>query len=290
MNTSFIKVFFVVFLIQALVVITLEFYMYYQFGTGDYLDFRFYFLDNDYGDIYTYGSGFYNVQLKGNALLPFAFMISMYFYNYKKNTGYLVLAFIFLISVVCAGNLAFYISIFLFVLYYNVFCLRTNKNSILNFSVLSLLIGMTVVYGINEFIRILSSKASDGDASSIGTRFDQFSVLITDLSSTVYSLILGNGFGNLIKIVTSARDYSEYIYYELQTVYFLNQMGVILFILFFSINLVLTFNYITNGMLRCIYVLYILYASTNPYILDTNHMVVIITLVSLSSLKEKGYI
>lgn len=145
-----------------------------------------------------------------------------------------------------------------------------------------------IFYGVNELLNIINAKYADGAQSSIGTRIDQYHVLLNDFSSNFPDLIFGKGFGNLIQVVTSARDYSNYIYYELQTIYFLNQMGLLVFSIFIIFNIYLAIKHIQNHMIRLIYCMYILYASTNPYIFDTNHLVVIITLVNLSALSKKA--
>lgn len=113
---SFIKLFFVVYIIQAIVVISIELYMYFEYGTGDYLDARFYFLSNDYGDVYTYGSGFYHIQLKGNALLPFAFMLSMFMYKIFNELKYAFFS-LFFLSLSSVLVILLFLYLYLYILY-----------------------------------------------------------------------------------------------------------------------------------------------------------------------------
>ncbi|HFR2256338.1 TPA: O147 family O-antigen polymerase, partial [Shigella flexneri] len=70
---SIVKIFLYLMVLQAVIISIISIYMTKTYGIGDYSALRHYFLENDYGDVYTYGSGFYRVQIKGNALIPFAF-------------------------------------------------------------------------------------------------------------------------------------------------------------------------------------------------------------------------
>ncbi|HFR7117967.1 TPA: O147 family O-antigen polymerase, partial [Shigella flexneri] len=147
---------------------------------------------------------------------------------------------------------------------------------------------LTVIlpFFITYSIELIIMKSNGAD-SSLGVRWDQFTVLINDLTESVSNFVIGSGLGNVIKIQTPIRDYSAYIYYELQSVYFLNQLGVILFTLFLLINLLLTIKIIKYSELCVLYFLYVSYAITNPYILDSNHVAVIIVLVTLSNVLKK---
>ena len=106
---KFIKIFLFFALIQAIVVILLEVYMFQNYRFTDYSEIRNYFVMNQYGDIYTYNGFFYKIQIKGNALLLFAYMITFYLYKFTKEKKYVLAMLVFLISVIFCGNLAFYI-------------------------------------------------------------------------------------------------------------------------------------------------------------------------------------
>ncbi|BCR28494.1 hypothetical protein KAM448_32860 [Aeromonas caviae] len=123
---------------------------------------------------------------------------------------------------------------------------------------------------------------STGDVSSIGTRFDQAQVLINDMSSNIFSVLFGNGLGHTINIKTMARDYTEDIYFELQSLYILNQIGFVGMAILSIFHLKLIFNFLKSKKIILIYVCYIGYALINPYMFDSNHCVVLILLMSLS--------
>ncbi|EIQ10922.1 putative membrane protein [Shigella flexneri CCH060] len=256
------------------------------YGIGDYSALRHYFLENDYGDVYTYGSGFYRVQIKGNALIPFAFMLHIvikdYFYYRFKNTITVILA----IGTIVAGNFAYFVSICLFFMYI-ILCSKSNSRyAKLRKIIFGVFLTVILPFFITYSIELIIMKSNGAD-SSLGVRWDQFTVLINDLTESVSNFVIGSGLGNVIKIQTPIRDYSAYIYYELQSVYFLNQLGVILFTLFLLINLLLTIKIIKYSELCVLYFLYVSYAITNPYILDSNHVAVIIVLVTLSNVLKK---
>ncbi|HIF9100376.1 TPA: hypothetical protein ACX6PR_001254 [Photobacterium damselae] len=266
-------------LIQAVVVIGIEIYMVLNFNGSDYSMVRHYFLDNGFGDVYTYNGYFYKVQLKGNALLPIGWMISFYLYFVSYNKKYLILSLCFLISILFAGNFAFYLVCILFFSLIIIQNIKHKKVFLLSTFLLTSFFIYFIGWGWDLLLNIFDSKFGSS-TSSMGTRFDQFDVLINNLNTNIFTLLFGNGYGNLIKVVTSARDYSGYIYYELQSIYFLNQMGIVLFSLFIVANIYLSFKYIKIRNVRFIYFLYIVYALSNPYILDTNQIVTIITLLN----------
>ena len=81
-------------------------------------------------------------------------------------------------------------------------------------------------------------------------------------------------------VTTHFRSYVGATYYELQVLYILNQLGVIPILLFILVNILFVFKYMPDTKIKMVYAGYILYAITNPYIIDTNQVVVIITLLS----------
>lgn len=125
---------------------------------------------------------------------------------------------------------------------------------------------------------------------SNATRVDQATVLVEDMSDDIVGILFGKGLGHTVSRKTDFRDYTGNIYYELQTIYFMNQLGLIPFICFLCLNIYFTLKYIKYRKYIILYIAYVIYAVTNPYILNTNQVVVIITLVSLAnSLKRKTY-
>lgn len=125
---------------------------------------------------------------------------------------------------------------------------------------------------------------------SSAIRIEQATLLLKDLGESPVTLIMGKGMGNTLSVQTSFRDYTDNIYFELQILYILNQLGIIAFIIFSLYNIYLTITKIKYKELIFVYLFYIMYAITNPYIFDTNHIIVILTLCSISNyLTNKKY-
>lgn len=289
-SISYINIFIFLAVTQAFVIIGLEAFMFLNFRFSDYSAIRNYFIDNQFGDIYTYNGFFYHIQIKGNALLLFSYMISFYLYNKTNNKLYLLSSMFLALAVLFCGNLAFYIT---FLIHAFIFLFlrkaRTYNQLLLKVFIFLITFGVFISYsGMEYLVKAYELKFQGANFSSMGTRFDQFNVLIDDLFENVLTALVGQGLGNIINVQTAVRNYSDYIYYELQAVYFLNQLGVLLFLLFVIINIILTLKFIKPIELRIVYMLYILYALVNPYMLDTNHVVVVFILVSLSSIFSKG--
>ncbi|HAM6911312.1 TPA: O146 family O-antigen polymerase [Escherichia coli] len=289
-SISYINIFIFPAVTQAFVIIGLEAFMFLNFRFSDYSAIRNYFIDNQFGDIYTYNGFFYHIQIKGNALLLFSYMISFYLYNKTNNKLYLLSSMFLALAVLFCGNLAFYIT---FLIHAFIFLFlrkaRTYNQLLLKVFIFLITFGVFISYsGMEYLVKAYELKFQGANFSSMGTRFDQFNVLIDDLFENVLTALVGQGLGNIINVQTAVRNYSDYIYYELQAVYFLNQLGVLLFLLFVIINVILTLKFIKPIELRIVYMLYILYALVNPYMLDTNHVVVVFILVSLSSIFSKG--
>nr|BBM62823.1 O-antigen polymerase [Escherichia albertii] len=289
-SISYINIFIFLAVTQAFVIIGLEAFMFLNFRFSDYSVIRNYFIDNHFGDIYTYNGFFYHIQIKGNALLLFSYMVSFYLYNKTNCKLYLLSSILLVVAVLFCGNLAFYI-VFIIHAFIFFFLRKANTYNQLLLKVFICLItfGAFISYsGMEYLVKAYELKFQGANFSSMGTRFDQFNVLIDDLFENVLTALVGQGLGNLINVQTAVRNYSDYIYYELQSVYFLNQLGVLLFLLFVIINVILTLKFIKPIELRIVYMLYVLYALVNPYMLDTNHVVVVFILVSLSSIFSKG--
>lgn len=118
------------------------------------------------------------------------------------------------------------------------------------------------------------------------TRIDQANLLLEDLSENPF---WGGGLGNTVNVITEYRDYTDNIYFELQSIYFLNQMGLFYFMFFILFNVVFSLYFIKYPSLFLAYFSYVFYAFFNPYFFDTSHIVVILVLVSLRAFfDEKG--
>lgn len=229
--------------------------------TGSYSAIRAYGHLKGWGDIYSFGSMFLTrVQLQGNALLVMAFFMSCY----KEDKIFYRVA-LFLACLI-AGNKAYLIGIFLFVLYFFVSWLfTTRKNYNFNFKVCFLLLCSMMSFPviIDKANSILEEKAGYSNA----VRKDQAEVLLFG------NIITGNGVGHTITAKTKYRDYSGANYFEVQTLYVINQIGIIGYFLFLCLTFGLLLKRKNSFALVFIYFSYLAYTFFNPYCFDTTHMI-----------------
>ena len=275
------RIFFFFILLQCFVLIVIEAIMNLFFSINNYLPFRFFFMEQGWGDIYTYDGFFYRVQIKGNALIPFAFFLTFlkdYTFNHRRT-----LQIILLISSIIAGNFAYLIGIFIFIIFWYLFNdLRKQKfrNRIIIFS-------FVFALSIGSIIECTQDVLDRKSGYSLGTRSDQVDVLIRDVQKDISTFLLGKGLGNNVTIKTSFRDYTDNLYFEIQAMYFFNQLGLINSLIFISFLLFLAIKKIFYKDLLFIYFCYIIYGVTNPYILDTTQTTVILILISISNVRKQ---
>ena len=235
---------------------------------------RNYVQDRSIGDVYFYGF-YYKIQIKGNAIIPFIYMLSYAseLFPLKHKT---FIRFIYLVAIFIAGNFAYLLAVVAFhsVLYF--YSIRNNsmlyKRLFIGFIIL-----LTVGGGVLSYVdTVLEEKKEESNA----IRIEQATLLLEDLSKNPITLLGGTGLGNTVDVTTHFRSYLGATYYELQVLYILNQLGVIPILLFILVNILFVFKYMPDTKIKMVYAGYILYAITNPYIIDTNQVVVIITLLS----------
>lgn len=258
-----------------------EFYLVLFFDKSLLSTLRYSVTTSGIGDIYPKYGPIYAVQLVGTAALPFVFMLSYVeevFIRHKKAKRLILLA-----GIIIAGNFGFIVAIAVFWILLNL-SKKYTYNELFNRFIC--VVVLTAILG-PSMINFVSSTLEQKKEESNATRIEQAQVLMQDMNSSVVTALFGKGLGNTVEIKGKFRDYRGQQYYELQSLYFLNQLGVIPFMIFLIFNIFMTFKYIRYGNLRIVYLCYVLYAITNPYILNTNQVVVIITLVSLSSYRLK---
>jgi hypothetical protein len=280
-NKIYITVFMILITIQAMFIIGFEAYLVSSFDQKSYQPIRMIFLGNSWGDVYTTTGTWWKVQPRGNALLPFALFISIVYYSGMKR---IMMGVIFLLAILCAGNFAFILGVLVFSLFYYLYSKRwTLQKIIINFILSSILILAISIPAYTYFSDIVMKKA----VSSNPIRIDQANILIDNMSENIGTILFGQGLGNKINIQTQWRDYSDNIYYELQSLYTMNQIGLLFFVWFIFINIILALFFIKYKLLLIVYSSYIFYALFNPYFLDTNHIVVIIILLSLRKVLDE---
>lgn len=274
-DKKYINIFIFFIGIQALFLICFEVYLMANFSIDTYYPIRHFFLNNNWGDVYTYNGIIWKIQLKGNALLPFAFFISMVYYKGFKRS---LIAGLFFVATLVAGNFAYILGIILFLGLYYIYSKRwTIQKIVLNVLVGVLFITALSIPAYSYFTEIVQKKA----VSSNPIRIDQTEVLIENMSESIPTILFGQGLGNTVDVKTEWRDYSGAIYYELQAFYIMNQLGILFFTFFILINILLAYYMFKYKLLFIVYASYIFYALFNPYFLDTSHIVVIIILLSL---------
>jgi hypothetical protein len=202
----------------------------------------------------------------------------------KKKINLVVVS---LLGVIFAGNLAFLLSAIIFTFIYELLKIKKLSKKVETYKFFYFSTFLCCLPIVSLYIIDLLIMKSTGDVSSIGTRLDQFNVLITDLTKNNLTLLFGNGIGNTVDVITIHRDYTNDTYFELQFLYFLNQLGIVGMFLFLFMHIYFLLNRITNKIHLLMYGCYIFYASINPYMFDTSHLVVIILLLSMAKDRVK---
>lgn len=280
-NSAYIHTLIGFLVVQSLFLISLHMVLNLFFNMSSYLFLRLFFQAQGWGDLYTYNGLFYNIQILGNALLPFGVFVSLIYYSGVKRT---LLTFVLFTGMLVAGNFAFVLGVLAFLALLFFITKTFNTKNFLFLSLVGLLAGIIIARPAFNYLENTITKKSQ---ESNPTRIDQSIVLWEDLSENPVSLIFGKGLGNTLKVKTKWRDYTDNVYFELQSLYFLNQMGFFNFLFFLLANILCVVLFFREPLVKIIYVSYIIYAFFNPYFLDTSHIVVIITLISLNHALEK---
>jgi hypothetical protein len=147
----------------------------------------------EWGDVWSVDGFYYKIQVRGNALIPVAYMLSFtkfIEFKYKKISRIILLS-----GIIFAGNFAFMITTALFhiFLFFDINSKKKIRKKIVLFTVIS---GITFFPGYFYTKSVLETKDN-----SLGARKDQTTVLLTDLSNT--SVFLVGGLGNTINTTTA---------------------------------------------------------------------------------------
>ena len=230
------------------------------------------------GDVFFYHI-YYKLELRGTPLLVFVYMLS-YVVDIFPTKHIKKFRLLYFVGIILAGNFAYQLALLLFHIIKYIYEMIKDPSS--RFRKIVFLFFMLILAGgvLADFISNTMEEKSD---ISNATRIDQAKVLIDDMSRNVMTLALGSGLGHTLEVETEFRDYHGNIYFELQSLYLMNQLGLVGFSLFLAVNLVLAFRCISYPKLLFVYSIYLLYACTNPYIWDTNHIIVIVSLLCAKS-------
>jgi len=165
------------------------------------------------------------------------------------------------VGIFIAGNFAYLLGLFCFLIYFLGISLVKKKEWYIYITLFFLVI-LTIGMAVSPYVlHIIELKALGSNPK----RVDQAKVLLT--TGNVFS---GNGFGASIDVKTGW-DYTGDIYFELQTLYIINQIGVIGYCLFMFCTIYIFYK--RNGRMLPIYVIYLIFTFWNPYCFDSSHMV-----------------
>lgn len=231
------------------------------------------------GSITPYGF-YYKVQLKGYALMPFMFMLCSVYPAFANKRYNRCCKLLFLLATFVAGNFSFFLSVLTFMSIQFVRNIKTYKQFYRKAFLAFLLLCLCTIPLLSFITKTLEEKAEYSNA----IRVEQSIALLDDWSSSPVSILLGKGIGHTMQKAASFRDYTDNIYFEVQSLYFFNQLGIVFFLLVILIQLYFVSEYIPSRSLQIVYGCYVIYAVTNPYIFDTNQIVVIFALLSVQTL------
>jgi O-antigen ligase len=141
-----------------------------------------------------------------------------------------------------------------------------------------LLVCIGIAFGWNATNEMMQRKF-EGSDSSMGVRFDQIDAAVNLWSDSPGSFVFGTGLGSGFPDGRE-RNYSEFQYIELQSLYLFVQLGLIGMLLYLA-TLVVNVRHLLDPDGRRIFWLYMLSGCTNPTILDTNQIIATMLLVCL---------
>lgn len=238
------------------------------FASQDYQKYRAWAFQTGSGDIYILNR-IPRVQLLGTSLFVLAAIIEIE--KNKKVTPYGVCM---ILAALAAGNSAYILGIVVygvikFVQIATRWLLHGNWKIILLMTVTLLVLVAFAKYT----VLVLEQKK---ERSNI-VRKEQIEVLMDA------NLLSGEGLGHRIIKETSTRNYNRDIYFELQTLYILNQIGVLGLGLFYILT---STPYCGKSRIQCliVYFVYLVYSFWNPYCFDSTH---IITVLMITNVLEK---
>jgi hypothetical protein len=250
------------FIIQAIIIIAISFYLAWSNDPSLANDFRNYFIENGIGDVYTFNGYYFKVQIIGNALIPLIFYICLE--NYEKKS-YMYSSFLMGLAIIVCGNLSYIVvSVIAIIIFF--YKRIKNKNIIM-----IIILFFSCIYFYDLFLEKFISSA--GSESSMDARFSQLNLIYSLLCNSAVNTLFGYGLGARLPGI-----YYSNPYIELQTMYIIYQIGLIGIIIYF-----LTLGILLNNFLlkkgKIIYLLYLASSIMNPYIFDSNQIIATLIIV-----------
>ncbi len=237
---------------------------------------------NGYGDIYI--SPFDHlpkVQVHGNGILPISYILSSLVCTKGKSMKNRFISITLLLGTILAGNAAFILGIalyYLFILFR--YLHQTHKSNQMRWILILTILVLSVLFTVYSY-KVMSAKADNSNA----IRWEQIDALLNDSY-----ILVGNGVGHNIKYSGSIRTYSTEdgaAYFELQTLYVLNQIGLIGMLLVYYLILS-PFRKIGSEE-TAVFCIYIIYSFWNPYCFDTTEMMVATLLLNFSQIYSQKH-
>lgn len=223
----------------------------------DYQSYRMWAQSTGAGDIYIL-NGIPRVQILGTSIF-----VTLFVCEFMKEHRLTFYGALMAVTALAAGNSAYVLGIFSFgVFYYGPVLLKwiKNKNWKLIF-VIPISIAMVIVFALYS-LRSMKAKVEFSNA----VRVEQIQVL------TETNPIIGNGLGHSVSGGGVWRQYDGDTYFELQTLYIYNQIGIIGLGTFYLLTFI---PYAGQKKLMC-YITYLIYTFFNPYCFDSTHIIAVL--------------
>ena len=221
------------------------------------------------GDIY-FWNGRPKVQVQGNGLLPFVFIL----YNYPKIRINFVSAILFF-GCLFAGNFAFLLGLALFFIYVMYKVVLSPRNSYGHISACIILLALICLPFCLKYVEKVKSEKS-GYSNAI--RVEQAKMLFDT------NVLVGRGIGAPVFFDGIFRQVRGGVYFELQTLFIFYQIGSIGLTLFYLT--VLMYLYQKHKPSFALFLIYLIYSFWNPYCFDTTEMIALILVINIPYLRR----
>ena len=248
-------------LIKAIVLVGI---MLWLLKKGDHSVIRHWVLENQLGDIYLLSRWNAKVQVQGNALLLVAFIS-----DFMLKKRFSLRNIIILGGILAAGNFAYVLGLGLFLGWR--MCLlgyRLLQKGKISKKTVAIVLVCCILVVTPYLVHKVIQKA----AVSNKTRVEQAGVLLDA------NLVIGDGLGNYIKAETPTRVYDGDTYFELQTLYIYNQVGVLGLLLEYLLTIWPVWK--RGKRITALYLIYLAYSFWNPYCWDITHMITLLLMMN----------
>lgn len=234
---------------------------------GDYTEFRDWAWEKGFGDIYLLSRWNAKVQVHGNALLLVAFIV-----DFAGKKRFTIQNGIVLAGILAAGNFAFILGLGAFFGWQGFVWVKEKKIS-------KRTVAAILVCGLLFGAPYVAAKIVQKAEVSNKTRIQQAQVLLDA------NPLIGQGLGNYIRAQTPTRVYDGDLYFELQTLYIYNQVGILGLALAYSLTAWPLWRKSKNRVL--LYLIYLIYSFWNPYCWDMTHIITLLILMNTQELGEE---